>query len=65
MSADPAAYNVIPLDPHCDPRIDAFTKAIEAIVVERAVGKFPIVTVVGALQAVQWKLLANMYDDDE
>jgi hypothetical protein len=60
-----ATNNVVMLDSRCDPRIDALTTAIEAVINERAVGKLPVVTVVGALELVKAQMLARLIADIE
>lgn len=56
---DPAS-NVVPLDPHCDPRIDTLTDAIMDVINERASGRLPLATVIGALEIVKATLLVRM-----
>jgi hypothetical protein len=53
------ASNVVPLDPHCDPRIDTLTDAIESLINERAIG-MPVATVIGALEIVKALLIMRM-----
>jgi hypothetical protein len=55
---DPAS-NVVPLDPHCDPRIDTLTDAIERLINERAIG-MSVASVIGALEIVKAQLIMRM-----
>lgn len=54
------ASNVVPLDPHCDPRIDTLTDAIMEVISERAAGKMSVASVIGALEIVKAQLIMGM-----
>lgn len=57
------AGSIVPLDPYCDPRIDTLTNALESVIDERAAGKLPFATVIGALELVKHRLITRMIDE--